>query len=283
MANGKKEDRRVVFRRIGGRIVPIVVGGGAIYGAGKLNPGKARVKALNKMDVSYSKARQKEIKKFNRARFRSTNVNAQYNHLKQDDRKFQILKRVYKKEIEASFGLKNGKVSNYVKMNRLRPTHFDPNNLFGRVSLNKARTSSLLHELGHAQQYFKKSKLDKLRNKSLNWPSKTYMKTDDIFKKMKLSKIFKKAPKFDRALRYRIREPLVSASYFARELVVTSHEADAWRRGYKMGKTWKMKRRVIKQAVRPLWTYAASPATKLGKIGLVLGGAGLIAKGIFDD
>jgi len=277
----KKEDRQVVFRRVGGRIIPIAVGSGAIYGARRLDPGKSRVKALNKMDKSYSKFRKKEISKFNLPYFKGDKVSTNVKYLKQDNRKFTVMKRFYKKEISKSFG--NPKHDHFsVTLNRLKPTHFDPAGS-GKVSLTRANLSSLLHELGHAQQYYSKTKIDKLRSSSRYWPRNTYNKVDDSFKKLKFSKVFKKTPKFDRFLRSKIREPLVSMSAFAHESVVVAHETDAWRRGYKMAKGRKAKVNLIRSSLRPLWTYAASPATKIGKVGLAIGGTGLIAKGVLSE
>ena len=56
MSNESNNDRRVVFRRIGGRVVPIAIGGGLIGAGVKVGSDKTFFRAQNKIFTSKTKA-----------------------------------------------------------------------------------------------------------------------------------------------------------------------------------------------------------------------------------
>jgi len=293
----KKEERKTVFRRIGGKIVPIVVGGGAVYGSSKINS-----QAVTNEIFSSKVFKEKEVK------------------TEEMFKKFKIIKKKYAKEILAEVGEEIHIPNSIFKSNPIefrpwskqngftygsserftkdKPSGFSDfskndydrwNEQRPRVVLGSPREAALVHELGHAQQYRLKTNLHKamtsydrgvVNNKIYKTLHRVYDKTGATAfmskdwwskKPSKLTTVLKslseKTLSFDRRL-----------NGYMHDIKKVAYESDAWRRGLGMTKKGR-KLKIIKQGIIPFSSYLVRPTIRTGKALLALSGISAITYG----
>lgn len=135
----KDEQRKTIFRRIGGRIVPISIGVGSIGAGSRITPGllyKAEDVAIRKAHTVL------EAKKFKAAGTQYAGDKAA---------RFSHLARIKFKDAIANVGLNPYKI-NFSAGYSAR-TFFNK----GEIQVSGKDLPGFFHELGHAQQYQKKT------------------------------------------------------------------------------------------------------------------------------
>ena len=273
MTSEKKNDRQVIFRRIGGRIVPISVGVGAIAASQKINLEKIR-KQSSRYGSELGKVRPIKWATFQR------NIH-----------------KIYGESIS-----KAGVVNTSADLGHM--SIFSSGDFFGfgvlssgkEVPIIGSRTKSLpafAHELGHALQAKSGSRLNLIATKARKkWellPSSSKEANSAIKFVDKLeSKIpflkrytfgFGSLPFGTRKIAIKARQLAGTIRANTLHLPVIANEADAWIRAYKISPP-KIRRTIPRQAFKALHTYSAIPLANFAKIGLAAGGAGLIGYGL---
>jgi hypothetical protein len=245
----QKNDRKVFFRRIRGRIVPISVGAGLV-GAATL--AKKHEKSIWKKGQDMART---EL-------FRQYKVPPHYMDGSNNFMRNQLLRIKSYKRLHAD-DLKKANVG-FVKH---KP--FGAGSMFsaithksGDIILKNADYPTFLHELGHAQQQASKSK-------------KLFYKTEGKLNLFTLRNAFSNS---------KVRRNLAVVSDKLGDFVKGSHEQfmewDAWRRAFGMARSPKQKLRVIKRSFPALGSYAAKPIARTLKYGLAAAGIGMIGYGI---
>lgn len=260
----KKEKRNVVFRRIGGRIVPIAIGAGAIGAARKIDVEKhgmrLQQKSLNKLNKIVEKGRpldfQEDQSKWSK-------------YFSTEGKKVKSLKGIYASDLK--------RLNTSVQYNPTRDSYFNRKGLVSPyISLRSGNQAVFLHELGHAAQ--KGGKLDRLEDlsrkiynsnagrlnaKMMNWKYKPNLK------------LSLKQKTINAAASANLKFGVGYKAFFKR-----ANEVDAWVRAFKYAKTSKMKANVVKTSIPALGTYLGKDVVKLGKYGLIAAGASAIGYGI---
>ena len=147
------------------------------------------------------------------------------------------------------------------------------------ITLKTPSRMTLAHEIGHAQQYFKKTKIERLWKHS-------HRSTENLraFIGRKQLKIFNKKNNFthkifSKNLRVAGLQKVADSARAVNEAVHLVHETDAWRRAHGMFTKASQKRAVRKSAAKSLLTYAVAPVTKLGKAALITAGIAALGFG----
>ena len=309
--NKQNEERKTVFRRIGGRIVPISVGIGAVYGSSKISVKKTEERIMR--SGFYSSNPHENSEKMAKS-------------IKERARKVEILKRFYKKDISRELG---EEVEIAGRLGKSRPVKFNPFEQSGfshhtsgnygtsigenksqsykmnwadnRPSINVAngRESTFLHELGHAQQYREKTKLQnldvKLRLGDGTNKNKLFIATHKAFKKVlgknyyKISSPFGEKTRASNILGKIVRRSETIARDidldirgYKQDTVRAAFETEAWVKAVKMARP-KAKMKVAIEAIKPLSTYFIRPTIKTGKALLAISGISAIAYGLFKE
>ena len=259
--SAKKEERRTIFRRIGGRIVPISVGVGAVAAGKKLNSANLGEKLNKAASVSLEKA----IHKHRPAPFQADQT-LWNKYFQTQGTKVGILERLYAPE------LKKAKAA--VQYNPAKQNYFNAKGIVSPyISVDSGDAATFLHELGHAQQ--QGSKAYKLETAARKFYNKNASKLNETFRtftpKMPIAKL-----KYTNALatlNYKFGSTYKSGFKYY-------YEADAWGRAFKLAKTPRMKLSVAQRSIPALGTYFAKPAARGLKHGLIAGGVGAIAYGL---
>lgn len=284
----KKEEKKTIFRRIGGRIVPISVGVGSIAAGRRLDVEKHGMKLHQKSLATLEKITDKHRP----AAFQADQSvwNKYFTH---EGRKMKALKNIYGPELK--------KFNTTLQMNPSKHSYFSPNGIVSPyISLRTGNASTFLHELGHAEQKFKKVVGPRQAVQNVRWKAEEFVRNKIIKPTYKRSSTYKNYasasslkysvgshtfkqvhPKWTKLLKAiegnQSRTHILFESGIDRKL----KEVGAWGRAFKFAKTPKMKLDVVKTAVPALGTYLAKDVVKLGKTGLIAGGVGAVAYGLF--
>lgn len=254
----EKQERKTIFRRIGGRIVPISVGVGSIAAANKITPGfiyKAEYKAIKKARVVL------EAKQFKRSGTQYASDKAA---------RFTHLARIKFKDAISKVGLGQYDIKFSAYDSR---SFFSPQK--GQLHVGGKDLPGFFHELGHAQQYKNKTPSVRL-GKAIQNLEIPLLSISDL-NNMGSRNPLKKGTAYlkDAAIKR-----LVRAKEFTAELNRVAQEASAWRRGHALTTNKAIRAGIRKQAPYALSTYAAKPFLQIAKAGLIAGGVGAIAYGL---
>ena len=301
----KKEKRNVVFRRIGGRIVPIAVGAGAV-GAGMAAGSKRARKAIDKADEKLARnvaagKRGQRLVKWNTGNQQIARQNRKYN-----------------KVLSKAYGVKPGQVYDGGKTIKFDPLkkwnlHSPFAHLariggagkasFADINTNVKNTPLMLHELAHREQYVKGKTV--FKGKAWDRISKTYEKS--LFKSINLKhrgvepshkdyQYFKGNVKLDKAKRKLAKRISVAAQsafhksrYKALGVAIDAKrigmELEANAKAVKMAYKLRGKKFAVitaKAMIPNVTSNLKGPAIKLTKYGLIGAGAVIIGKSLLD-
>lgn len=284
MAKKKKEEnKQIVFRRIGGRIVPIAVGGGAIAYGRKVGSEESIARAVGKARGQYvssnKKVKNHYIDNSRYDKWQKIAGNSSFYNTK-----LKSLKSLYKKEIANNIPKSRILVNEYGNSSSFGADEYGKYVELGGNSIDEA---TLLHELGHAKQNKMKTKLEKMRRKNM-LESNKYLK-DVAAEKWLYKNVWNpsKNYKFNKLDKYRkrfssfARKKARSYGNWLDQTVILGHEIEAWKFANDMVKTPKGKKRLRKKAFNALRTYSQNPVRKVSKYGLIAAGVGSIGYGLF--
>lgn len=139
---------------------------------------------------------------------------------------------------------------------------------------------AFLHELGHAQQFENATVLNRARYalSKVDFGDKVLAVNEKLARfatnnRIRLSeKAWMRIEKGFEAVAVKARVPSAT--------VTLLHEADAWRRAYRLAGRPSLRRAVVKASINPLRSYALFPAHQIARIGLIAGGVAIAAYGI---
>jgi len=278
-------EKKVIFRRINGRIVPISIAASSIAGGVVLN--KKGVEVSRNINAWGQKKYRKKIK--------------QFTSYKEQDTKLKALRNIYKNDL-----IKAGIHPSDVY---LQPTttsafimdrdYFNPSIKIRKIQLERANTETLLHELGHAQQWQKggnKTISAKYRDKF----GKDIFNFTGLKKIRKFRRSVKETYRIDdfatNPIRHKLRNLYIKTVDKSVDKILNIHsgiiqfkadsslllnEMSAWKRAFKIAKGKKQKARILKYSIAPMATYIKPSIIRAtGKAaiisGLAIGGYSLI-------
>lgn len=255
----KREQKNVVFRRIGGRVVPIIAGASLIKAAGSEKAYSSEISIQKK--IIESRLFKPKDRPFGKE-FAYGQIIGSDSRLKAAHKFTYAFKKKYKDAINSAgnpriffsaFGPMGGA---YYKQDGAR--HLEV----------KGKSSIIaLHELGHSQAYFKKSKLANLGDSFSKPIGKLY---NAILDSNKLN------PRVADYLSTRVGS-LYSFSKTSGTLI---SESDAWRRAFKMTKNKTIKKAMRQSATYALQGYAAAPIARGLRYSIYAAGASAIGYGL---
>lgn len=245
--SANKNDRKVVFRRIRGRVIPISIGGGLLAASKKVASPEAAKATGQFVGKKLSKQFYGSVK----------DTNTWYAN---QAVKTNILSRLYKPKTRYGTDVKVH-FSPFLD----HPASYSP----GGIRMKVPSEATFLHELGHAQQKSARlSTLQKINSKTRQF---LHRQGSDL-RNNPISKI----------KNYSLRKARNGSAHFSNlitrsELIID--EADAWRRAVKTARPGR-KMNVLKSSVYPMASYTYKPILKATSALLAAGGIAAIAYGL---
>lgn len=258
----QKEDRKTIFRRIGGRIVPISVGAGAIALAGSKKAKQLELKVADKIirsDLFHPKSRPFA------GSFIQGSAAGSDKRIKAAQNFTFAFKKKYKAALDSAgnppiffsaFGKDGGRYGIQSKV----------------IEINGKNSAIALHELGHAKSFFRAKMKMGFNTSELD---KTFSKPIGILHDKILDS--KMSPRLANYLTNRTG----SLYHYARKVGTLATEIDAWNNAFNMTKNKVVRKSLRSSAAFALTRYAAHPSAITARYSLYAGGAAAIGYGLF--